>query len=395
MRMMNNYNRVCAEIDLDAIEHNLTSMHRRLPADTMMMGIIKADGYGHGCERIGSMLEGLDFIWGYGVATADEALELKNVPLKKPVLVLGCVFPDQYESMIREEVRINVYTCEMAEQIADCARALGKQAYVHIKLDTGMNRIGFACTETSVDEIIKITEMNELICEGLFTHFSKADEPDKTYTNDQISRFETMISALRERGVCFKLTHAANSAGIIDFAELTYPLVRAGIALYGLCPSQDVDLKSVSLQPALALKSHVIMVKTVEAGSRISYGGDFTAPDVMRIATIPVGYGDGYPRSLSGKGSVLIHGKRAPILGRICMDQFMVDVTGIPETVFGDQVTLIGTDGDEMITVEELADLSGRFNYEFVCDLNKRIPRVYYHEGDVVGSLDFFESEQS
>ena len=388
--MSKSYDRVRAEIDLDAIRHNLTKMIDRLPAGTKMMGIIKADGYGHGCEHIGAMMEKIDFIWGYGVATSDEALELKAVPLHKPVLVLGCVFPDQYEDMIRRQVRINVYTREMAEQIADCARQLGERAYVHIKIDSGMNRIGFSCTEQSVEEILQISRMPELICEGIFTHFSKADEKDKSYTNEQIARFDEMIDTLAQRGVTFELKHAANSAGIIDFTELSYPLVRAGIALYGLHPSEDVDLHAVDLQPALSLRSHVIMVKTVEAGSRISYGGDYTAEKATRVATVPVGYGDGYPRALSGKGSVLIRGQKAPVLGRICMDQFMVDVSDIPGVCFGDEVTLIGTDGDNQITVEELSAISGRFNYEFVCDLNKRIPRVYFQDGREVGSLDFF-----
>lgn len=390
--MSKRYDRVRAEIDLDAIRHNLTNMHSRLPQGTQVVGIIKADGYGHGCERIGAMLEQMDCIWGYGVATSDEALELKRVPLRKPILVLGCVFPDQYREMILEQVRINVYTYEMAEQIAACARETGQRAYVHIKLDTGMHRIGFACNERSVEQIAQIARMKELICEGLFTHFSKADEPDKAYTDGQIARFDEMISKLADRGVTFELTHAANSAGIIDFNHLTYPLVRAGIAMYGLHPSEDVALSEVDLRPALSLKSHVIMVKTIEAGSRVSYGGDFTAPATMRIATVPVGYGDGYPRKLTGKGWVLIRGRKAPIVGRICMDQFMVDVSDMPDVVFGDEVTLIGTDGEETITTEELSELSGRFNYEFVCDLNKRIPRVYYQDGREVGSLDFFES---
>ncbi len=388
--MNKKYNRVKAQIDLTAIRSNMEALYHNLPGHSSLMGIIKADGYGHGCERIGQMLEELSFVWGYGVATGDEALELKAVPLHKPVLVLGCVFPDQYDAMIENEVRMNVYTYDMAVEIAERAAALNLKAYVHVKIDSGMNRLGFSCTQESIDQIEALCQLPELETEGIFTHFSKADEADKAFTEKQINSFNYMIDALHKRGISFPLVHAANSAGIIDFGSLPYPLVRAGIAMYGLYPSEEVDRTHVRLKPALSLKSRVIMVKDIHAGDSVSYGGLFTADHTMRIATVPVGYGDGYPRSLSEKGSVLIRGKRAKILGRVCMDQFMVDVSDIPDVSFLDPVTLIGTDGDEEITVEELAQLSGRFNYEFVCDLNKRIPRVYFEDGRIVASVDYF-----
>lgn len=387
---MKKYNRVKAEIDLTAIRHNMDVLHRNTDGKSAMMGIIKADGYGHGCVRIGQMLESLDYVWGYGVATGDEALELKDAGLKKPVLVLGCVFPDQYDAMIEHDVRINVYTYEMAEAINKHAQTLNKKAYIHIKIDTGMSRLGFSCTQESVERITDICRMDHIIAEGIFTHFCKADETEKAFTQKQINAFDNMIKELADNGIVFALSHASNSAGIIDFGFLRYTLVRSGIAMYGLYPSQEVAVDLVDLHPALSLKSRVIMVKSIEPGAIVSYGGLFKAEHAMRIATIPVGYGDGYPRSLSGKGEVLIHGRRAPILGRVCMDQFMVDVTHIPDVRFLDPVTLIGRDGDEEITVEELAGLSGRFNYEFVCDLNKRIPRVYYEDGRAVASLDYF-----
>ena len=387
---MNKYNRVKAEIDLTAIKHNMNVLHRNTDGKSAMMGIIKADGYGHGCVRIGQMLEALDYVWGYGVATGDEALELKAADLRKPVLVLGCVFPDQYDAMIDHGIRFNVYTYEMAEEINQRAESLGKKAFIHIKIDSGMSRLGFACTPESVEQISDICRMDHIIAEGIFTHFCKADETDKAFTEKQIKAFDDMINALEARDITFELSHASNSAGIIDFGFLRYPLVRSGIAMYGLYPSQEVAMDLVELHPALSLKSHVIMVKTIEPGAIVSYGGLFRADRKMKIATIPVGYGDGYPRSLSGKGEVLIRGRRAPILGRVCMDQFMVDVTHIPDVEFLDPVTLIGRDGEEEITVEELAQLSGRFNYEFVCDLNKRIPRVYYEDGRAVASLDYF-----
>ena len=388
--MMNKYNRVKAEINLSAIRSNLDALHSNLKPGTRVMGVIKADGYGHGCAAIGRMLEEIDYIWGYGVATGDEALELKTAGLTKPVLVLGCVFPDQIDAMIEHDIRFNVYTYEMAEQIEERALSLGKKAYIHIKIDSGMSRLGFACTPEAADETEAICRMPHLIPEGIFTHFSKADETDKSFTERQIKDFDQTVDELLSRGIKFPLIHAANSAGIIDFGTLSYPLVRAGIAMYGLYPSDEVDHTSVILKQALTLKSHVIMVKTIKEGASVSYGGTFTAPRDMRIATVPVGYGDGYPRSLSQKADVLIRGKRAPILGRVCMDQFMVDVSHIPDAAFLDPVTLIGKDGDEEITVDELALLSGRFNYEFVCDLNKRIPRVYCEDGRIVASLDYF-----
>ena len=387
---MNKYSRVKAEIDLGAISSNIEELHKNLPEGTQVMGIIKADGYGHGCVSIGRVLEKIPYIWGYGVATADEALELKAVPLHKPILILGCVFPDQYEQMIMNDVRFNIYNIEMAVKINECAKKLGKKALAHIKIDTGMSRLGFSCRRESVDEIEAVCRMDHIEAEGIFTHFSKADEEDKTFTHGQIRRFDQMIADLKERGIVFPLVHASNSAGIIDFHDLPYPLVRAGIAMYGLEPSPCVDLSDTRLTPVLSLKSHVIMVKTIEPGASVSYGGFFTAEKKMRIATIPVGYADGYPRSLSNKGMVLIRGRKAPVIGRICMDQFMVDVSEIPDAAFGDEVTLVGRDGDEVITVEQLAQLSGRFNYEFVCDLSKRIPRVFYENGRAVASLDFF-----
>ena len=226
--------------------------------------------------------------------------------------------------------------------------------------------------------------------EGIFTHFAKADEGDKTFTNEQILKFVWMRDALKQREVVFTYEHCSNSAAIVDVPEADMGLVRAGISTYGLYPSEEVDKKNLPLKPAMSLKSHVAFVKEVEVGTPISYGGTFVADKQMKIATIPVGYADGYPRNLSNNGYVLIRGKKAPILGRVCMDQFMVDVTHIEGAQFGDKVTLVGTDGDETITVEMLGDLSGRFNYEFVCDLGKRIPRVYVRNGKISEQVDYF-----
>lgn len=387
---MKTYSRVYAKIDLDAVAWNMEQMKKNLKEGTEMVAVIKTDGYGHGAVQVASMLESYDYVWGYAVATLDEAVVLRAAEIQKPILVLGCIFPDQYWEMLKYEIRMNVYTKEMAEAISALAVEKGEQAYVHIKLDTGMARLGFSAEESSIEEIKEIAELPNLVLEGVFTHFAKADEEDKTFTMMQLEKFEWMTQRLEEEGVTFPYVHASNSAGIIDVRRADYNLVRAGIAIYGLYPSEEVDKERVQLKPALSLKSHIAFVKDIPAGTPVSYGGDFVSEHQMRIATIPIGYGDGYPRSLSDTGYVLIRGKKAPIIGRICMDQFMVDVSDIPEVKFGDKVTLIGSNQEEYLPVEKLSELSGRFNYEFVCDLGKRIPRVYVQDGKVEEQVDYF-----
>lgn len=380
---MKQHNRVRAEIDLDAIAYNMEQMRNRIGGDAKLIAVVKTDGYGHGAVPIAEMFEEFPYVWGYAVACLEEAMDLRVHGIKKPVLVLGCVFPDQYEDMLNYDIRPAVYTEEMADAISEMAVMLGKTAYFHIKIDTGMGRIGFPVCEESADIIERISHLPNVEPEGMFTHFAKADEKDKTYTMMQHERFMWMKEQIEKRGVSIRYFDCDNSAGIIDLPDMRHDLARAGISTYGMYPSDEVKKEAVDLKPALRLISHVTYVKEVEAGTPISYGGTFVAPEKMRIATIPVGYGDGYPRSLSNKGYVLIQGKRAKILGRVCMDQFMVDVTDIPETKFMDQVTLIGENGNDRITVEDLAELSGRFNYEFVCCLGKRIPRVYKHSGKI------------
>lgn len=374
---MEQHNRVCARIDLDAILHNMEQMRDRIGEGARIIAVVKADGYGHGAIPLAEMFEELPYVWGYAVACLEEGTELRENGIKKPVMVLGCVFPDQYKEMLENDIRPTVYTEEMAQAISEEAQRQGKTAYLHIKIDTGMGRLGFPVNEKSADAIARISRLPHVKTEGMFTHFAKADESDKTYTLMQHDRFMKMKQMMEERGTEIRYFDCDNSAGIIDLPGMTHDLARAGISTYGMYPSDEVDKTAVVLKPALTLISHVTYVKDVEPGASISYGGTFTARERMRVATIPVGYADGYPRSLSGKGYVLIHGKRAKILGRVCMDQFMVDVTDIPQTAFMDEVTLIGRDGDETITVEDLAALSGRFNYEFVCCISKRVPRVY------------------
>ncbi|MCB6200244.1 alanine racemase [Extibacter muris] len=387
---MKAYNRVCARIDLDAVEYNIEMMRRNVREGVKMLGVVKTDGYGHGAVQIAKMLSPKDYMWGFAVATLDEALVLRRAGIEKPLLVLGCIFPDQREDMIKHDIRMTLYTEEMAREVSELAVKMGKQAYIHIKLDTGMSRLGFMIEEETVEIIERISRMPNLALEGMYTHFAKADEIDKSFTEKQIKNYVWMKETLEQRGVTFQYYHCSNSAGIIDVPEANMDLVRAGISTYGLYPSEEVHKDNVPLKPAMELISHVAHVKWVEAGTPVSYGGTYITDRKTKIATIPVGYGDGYPRSLSNKGYVLIHGKKAPILGRVCMDQFMVDATEIDDVKYADKVTLVGNDGDEKLPVEVLSGLSGRFNYEFVCDLGKRIPREFIRHGDIVEQMDYF-----
>ena len=384
------HSRVCANINLDAILYNLESMHKKIAKDTKIVAVIKTDGYGHGALEIAKELETIDYVYGYAVATVEEGLILRRNGIKKPILILGYVFPEHYEEVIRAEIDPTVFTMEMAKELSDAAEVAGKKCRIHFAVDTGMSRIGYQVTEESADEMAQIAKLPHIIVEGIFTHFSKADELDKTFTYEQINLFKQMIQMLEERGVSIPFKHCSNSAGIVEVPEANMDLVRAGITLYGLWPSEEVDRTQIDIKPALSLKSHVAYVKKLDAGRMISYGGTYTTSRESIIATIPVGYGDGYCRGLSNKGRVLIHGQSAPICGRVCMDQFMVDVTEIPEVKIGDEVTLIGTDGAETITMEEVGNVSGRFNYEFVCDLGKRIPRAFYKDGKLIGTKDYF-----
>ena len=352
--------------------------------------MIKADGYGHGAEAIARLIEDYDYIWGFAVATPEEALQLRTFGVKKPILILGIVFEEYYTEMIAKEIRLTVCTYEMAQELSEEAKRQGRNVHIHIGLDTGMSRIGFADRQESVAQIKKIKELPNVEIEGMFTHFARADETDRSPAMDQLKRYLNFAKLLEDAGVQIPMKHCSNSAGIIRIPEANLNAVRAGITIYGMYPSNEVERDNLKLIPAMELKSHIAYVKTLEPGAAISYGGTFTVKKEMRVATIPVGYADGYPRSLSNKGWVLIHGKKAPILGRVCMDQFMVDVTKIPEADMGDEVTLIGKDGKEFISMETFGDLSGRFSYEFACDISKRVPRVYIRDGREWGELTFF-----
>lgn len=370
--------RVYAGIDLNAVRYNMESMHKNLKEGTRMAAVIKADAYGHGALKIAEAIENLSYLWGYAVATADEAEALIQDGRKKPVLILGISFPTQYEQIVADDIRPAVCEYAVAKELSDIAVRQNRVCQIHIKIDTGMSRIGFQVTEESADIIAQIASLPHINIEGIFTHFAQADECDKTSTIQQLAAFQKMIAMLRERGVEIPIHHCSNSAGIVEIPDANLDMVRAGITLYGLWPSEEVSRDIIDLKPVMSIKSHISFVKELEAGRKISYGGTYITPSARRIATIPVGYADGYARGLSNKGYVLIHGEKAPICGRICMDQFMVDITDIPEASEGDSVTLLGRDGNALITMEELGEWSGRFNYEFACLITPRVPRIYF-----------------
>ncbi len=373
--------RIYAEVSLPAIRDNVRAIHGLLNPKTGIIAVIKADGYGHGSVPIAKVLEKEEYIFGFAVATAEEAFELRDAGIIKPLLILGYTYPEDFERIIGEDIRPAVFKRESAEALSETARKLGKTARIHIKVDTGMSRIGVPCTGEGVFLVKDINGLPNIAMEGIFTHFSKADEADKSFARTQLERFNSFIEACGKEGVDFEYRHCANSAAILELKETDTGLVRAGIIIYGLKPSKEVDMEGVRLKPALSLKSSVTYIKRVPPGTPVSYGGTFVTKRETLIATVPTGYADGYPRSLSNKGCVLIRGKRAPVIGRVCMDQMMVDVTDIPGAREYDEVVLLGKQEGEEITAEELGELSGRFNYELVSELSPRVPRRYIQDG--------------
>lgn len=369
-------NRVWAEINLDAVRENYEAIRRTLSEETKIMAVVKADGYGHGALSIAKMLQDYDYIWGFGVATIEEATSLRVGGIYKPILILGFVFESDYHTLVKNDIIPTIFTLEMAESLSKEAMAADKVQRVHIKVDTGMGRIGFADTEAAVEIIKQIAALPGIALEGIFTHFAKADEVDQSDANVQLERYSRFVKRLEDENICIALKHCSNSAAAIQMPAANMDMVRVGIAGYGIYPSQDVSREKVHLKPVMELKSHVVFVKEVSAGTPISYNGTHITSRTTTVATIPVGYADGYPRSLSGKGEVLIRGKRAAVLGRICMDQMLVDVTDIPGVHEMDEVVLVGNSGEDMISVDELGEDSGRFPYEFVCGIGKRVPRI-------------------
>lgn len=373
--------RVWAKIDLSSVCYNMESMHKNLTPGTLMTAVIKTNGYGHGALEIAHRIEALPYLWGFAVATFEEACELREDGIKKPILILGYVFPSCYERLARLEIRPACFREDMLEELCAAGKAAGKPVRIHAAVDTGMSRIGITPDERGLSFIQKCHTAQKgggVFLEGIFTHFARADETKLDSALSQLKKFTDFCTRIeQETGFRIPIRHCSNSAGIIRLPESNFDMVRAGITLYGLWPSEDVPREPVPLKPVMSLHSHVVYVKTLPAGTPVSYGGTYVTKGEETLATIPVGYGDGYPRGLSNKGYVLIRGRRAPIRGRVCMDQMMVDVSGIEGVREGDEVTLIGTDGNETITMEDLGSLSGRFNYELACCISPRVPRVF------------------
>ena len=382
------YSNSYIRIDLDAILENFRAIRKRARAE--VMAVVKANGYGHGAVPVAKLLEAeCNF---FGVSSVAEALELRRAGIEKPILILGPAPVETYEILVEEDVRPTIYSLAQAKALSEAAGRLGQTAPLHIAVDTGMSRIGFQVTEADADICVEIAKLPNLCVEGLFSHFATADEADQTKTQQQAQLFAKFDSMLKERGVEIPLRHLDNSAGVIGYGS-HYEMVRAGIVLYGLYPSAEVNKENLPLKPAMSWYSWVAHVKTLEAGREVSYGGTFKAEKPMRVATIPVGYADGYRRNLSGKFYVLIRGQRAPILGRVCMDQIMVDVTDIPQVSEGDAVVLMGASGDAVITAEDLGKAADSFCYEQVCDISHRVSRVYYQDGQVVDHANYLLGE--
>ena len=382
MNLFRHLRPVWAEVDLDKLAHNMREI-RRSAKSKDIIAVIKADGYGHGALDIAPTLleNGATSI---AVAVLNEAVELRRGGIEQPILVLGFTPPSLIDMLLRYDIEQTVYSYDLAKEISQLAKKKNKVAKIHIALDTGMNRIGFLPDENSEEEVYKISKLPNIIIEGLFSHFSSADEEDKAYTNMQLHRYTVFYDKLIAKGIKVNIRHIANSAAIIDMPQCHFEAVRPGIILYGYYPSEQVFKDKIDLKPVMCLKTNIVHIKNLPAGEYISYGRKFKTSRESVIATLPVGYADGYTRLLFNKAKVIINGSFAPVIGRICMDQCMVDVTEIKNVKVGDEVVLMGEQGGLNFTADHLAELVGTINYEITCMISKRVPRVYIQGGKVV-----------
>ena len=379
-----NFDSTRVKIDLDAISANFDAI--RAKVNVPVMAVVKADAYGHGAIQVARLLQGKCAF--FGVSSMLEAMELRQAGLTTPILILGHTPVSAFVTAVKQEIRPTIYRWEDALALSEAAVQAGKLARFHFAVDTGMSRIGFQATEEAAELCVKIAALPGLLAEGIFSHFATADCADLSRSRTQAELFDRFCAMLEQRGLSIPIRHLNNSAGLMNF-DRHYDMVRSGIVTYGMYPSTEVDPGLLSLRPALQWLSRVTHVKRLPPGREISYGGTYVTTKDTVVATVPVGYADGYRRSLSGKFYVLIRGKRAPILGRICMDQLMVDVTEIPGVTQGDRVTLVGTDGDETITMEAIAAAADSFNYEFVCGISRRVPKIYTSGGKTIHSVHY------
>lgn len=372
--------RTYLKIDLNKLEHNFNCVRNKLPSNIKILGVIKANAYGHGAVEIGKFLDGkCDF---FGVACIEEAVELKKAEIKTPILILGRVFPFDIETAVKYDVRIPIFSYDDAVALSNEAVKQGKNMPFHFCIDTGMSRIGFQVTEESADICKSITELPNIFAEGLFSHFATADEKDLSKAVEQRNKYKKFCKMLSDIGIEIPIKHLNNSAGIMNFDEY-FDMCRMGIITYGLYPSDEVDKNILDLEPIMSWHSKISHIKELEPNREISYGGTFKTDRVTKVATVPVGYADGFPRCLSNKGKVIINGKYAKILGRVCMDQFMVDVSDI-ECNINDEVVLFGTQKNAHISLEDLANSAYSFNYELPCRIPVRVNRVYVYNDRTV-----------
>lgn len=381
-------NRAWAEIDLDAIAHNTREIKKLTGSKVEMMGVVKADAYGHGVlEVVRTLLD--NGVTQLAVSMLDEAIQIRKMGIDVPILVLNYTDPARADEIIHNRVTQTVFSTDLAQALSIAAVRLGKDVRIHVKVDTGMTRVGFIPGYNAVRNIMEISRLPGIILEGIFTHFASADESDKSYTLMQFERFMNLCTELIRAGIHIPVKHVCNSAGILQYPEMHLDIVRPGIILYGLYPSREVAGK-IDLRPAMTLKANVIFVKDVDKDTYVSYGRTFRTDRKSRIATIPIGYADGYTRLMSNKGRMLVNGEYAPVIGRICMDQCMLDVTDLKHDVHvGDEVVIFGRQNGSCISVDEIADQVGTINYELVCIIGKRIPRVYLKEGKICGVLNY------
>ena len=375
---------VWAEVDLDALAFTISSIRERAGKDRHVAAVVKANAYGHGAvEIIPTLLEnGADFLC---VALLDEALEIRKAGFTDvPILILGYTEAQRAAELVKYDIQQAVFTYDLAKAMSDAAVEQGKKALIHIKCDTGMGRIGFLPTEENLDKIEEILKLPNVEFTGLFTHFAKADYADKTYTHLQWERYNFFLNGLAERGLTPKIRHVGNSAVIVDHPEYFLDMVRPGIILYGIYPSDETQNQNIDVKPVLSLKARISNVKKEHAGERISYGGTYATEEGDVIATLPIGYADGWMRLMSNNAEVLVHGKRCKIVGRVCMDQCMINVTDVPDVKIGDEVVLIGNQGDDRISIEEVVNRIPTIPHEILCDINRRVPRVYLKDGEIV-----------
>lgn len=391
MKEITKHLRTWVEIDLNALDYNFNIVKNSLRENQKLLAVVKANAYGHGAVKVAEFLEDrADFL---AVAAIDEALEIRRSGIKTPILILGPIPSSGYEILVKYGIIPTISSLSEAEALSEASVKLNKISKMHLAIDTGMSRIGFAPNSDSVAEIKKIKELPNVEIEGIFSHFAAADTLDKSYTEMQISVFDEFVKQLENENINISIKHLYNSAGIADLNN-KYDMVREGIILYGLNPSDEVEYKNTSApKPVMSMKSRVTQVKTVPEGVCVSYGCTYKTTKETKIATVCAGYADGVPRLLSNKGSVLIHGKRADILGRVCMDQFMVDVTDIENVVSGDVVTIFGTDGNETILAEDIAEMAETIGYEIICDINSRVVRVYIQDGEVKSVFRYLPNE--